>query len=96
GEKLVTSGMNKRPNFQKCPAPEYTFYSGYCVKPKAGVDLDELLAVLNSDEMDFYIHHTSRDYRNGWKSYAKSFIQDYGVPAAVAERAHHGQVSMWK
>ncbi|MDD9811110.1 MAG: Eco57I restriction-modification methylase domain-containing protein [Gammaproteobacteria bacterium] len=89
GEKLVTSGMNKRPNFQKCPAPEYTFYSGYCVKPKAGVDLDALLAVLNSDEMDFYIRHTSRDYQNGWKSYAKSFIQDYGVPATVAGCAHN-------
>ena len=35
GDKILTSGMNKRPNFQKCPAPEYTFYSGYCVKPKA-------------------------------------------------------------
>ena len=34
GDKLLTSGMNKKPNFQKCPAPEYTFYSGYCIKPK--------------------------------------------------------------
>jgi len=96
GDKLITSGMNKRPNFQKCPAPEYTFYSGYCVKPKSGVDMDALLAVLNSADMDFYIRHTSRDYQNGWKSYAKSFIQDYGVPAAVAERAQHEQTSMWR
>jgi len=95
GEKLITSGMNKRPNFQKCTAPEYTFYSGYCVKPKAGIDLDALLPVLNSDEMDFYIRHTSRDYQNGWKSYAKSFIQDYGVPADIAARVRHSQGVMW-
>jgi len=94
GDKLITSGMNQRPNFQKCPAPEYTFYSGYCVKPKTGVDLDELLAALNSADMEFYIRHTSRDYQNGWKSYAKSFIQDYGIPADVAECAQRGQESM--
>ena len=84
GDKLLTSGMNKKPNFQQCPAPEYTFYSGYCIKPKAGVNVAELLDTLNSSDMDFYIRHTSRDYQNGWKSYAKSFIQDYGVPADVA------------
>lgn len=96
GDKLITSGMNQRPNFQKCPAPEYTFYAGYCVKPKTGVDPDALLAALNSADMDFYIRHTSRDYQNGWKSYAKSFIQDYGVPTTVAGRARHRQASMRK
>lgn len=86
GNKLLTSGMNKTPNFQICPSPEYTFYSGYCVKPKSGVDADKLLSVLNSSDMDFYIRHTSRDYQNGWKSYAKSFIQGYGIPLEVAGR----------
>ncbi len=83
GDKLITSGMNKRPNFQKCPSAEYTFYAGYCVKPKRHVDTDELLSVLNSEEMDFYIRHTSRDYQNGWKSYAKSFIQNFGIPSHI-------------
>ena len=83
GNKLLTSGMNKKPNFQTCPSPEYTFYAGYCVKPKAEVDADKLMSVLNSSDMDFYIRHTSRDYQNGWKSYAKSFIQDYGIPSDV-------------
>lgn len=86
GDKLLTSGMNKKPNFQKCWCPEYTFYSGYCIKPKTKLDIDKLLLTLNSDDMDFYIRHTSRDYQNGWKSYAKSFIQDYGIPAAMAGR----------
>ncbi|SMN01932.1 Mobile element protein [uncultured Candidatus Thioglobus sp.] len=86
GDKLLTSVMNKKPNFQKCWDPEYTFYSGYCIKPKTKLDIDKLLLTLNSDDMDFYIRHTSRDYQNGWKSYAKSFIQDYGIPAAMAGR----------
>jgi len=96
GDKLLTSGMNKKPNFQKCPAPEYTFYAGYCVKPKENVDIDKLLAVLNSDDMDFFIRHTSRDYRHGWKSYAKSFIKDYGIPLSVAGASDRGQKSLWE
>ncbi|MGR3913216.1 MAG: Eco57I restriction-modification methylase domain-containing protein [Gammaproteobacteria bacterium] len=95
GDKLLTSGMNKQPNFQKCLAPEYTFYAGYCVKPKSNVDIDKLLAVLNSADMEFFIRHTSRDYRHGWKSYAKGFIQDYGIPLSVAGGCARGQESLW-
>lgn len=94
GDKILTSGMNKKPNFQKCPAPQYTFYAGYCIKPKAGLDIDQLLTFLNSAEMDFYIRHTSRDYQNGWKSYAKSFLQDYGIPIEVTGRSGQ-QTSLW-
>lgn len=95
GDKILTSGMNKKPNFQKCLAPQYTFYAGYCVKPKAGLGIDALLSALNSDDMEFYIRHTSRDYQNGWKSYAKSFIQDYGIPAEIAGTAAPPQSTMW-
>ena len=83
GDKILTSGMNRRPNFQHCPDPGATFYSGYCVKPKIPVALDRLLAALNSDDMDFYIKRASRPYQGGWMSYAKSFIKDFPVPADV-------------
>ena len=85
GPKILTSGMNKRPNFQLCPDPDATFYSGYCVKPRPGVDLEKLLAALNSDDMDFYIRQTSRPYQGGWMSYAKSFIKDFPVPRSVLQ-----------
>ena len=85
GPKILTSGMNRRPNFQLCPDPDATFYSGYCVKPKPGVDTGRLLDALNSDDMDFYIRQTSRPYQGGWMSYAKSFIKDYPVPQSVLE-----------
>ncbi len=83
GDKILTSGMNRRPNFQLCPDPDATFYSGYCVKPKPDVDMGRLLAALNSDDMDFFIRHTSRPYQGGWMSYAKSFIKDFPVPQSV-------------
>ena len=85
GPKILTSGMNRHPNFQLCPDPDATFYSGYCVKPKDDVDLEKLLAALNSDDMDFFISHTSRPYQGGWMSYAKSFIKDFPVPRSVLE-----------
>lgn len=85
GDKILTSGMNRHPNFQVCPNPDATFYSGYCVKPKPGVDRKRLLSALNSDDMDFYIRQTGRPYQGGWMSYAKSFIKDFPVPADVRE-----------
>ena len=83
GDKILTSSMNRQPNFQVCPDPKATFYGGYCVKPRPGVHRQRLLAALNSDDMDFYIRQTGRPYQGGWMSYAKSFIRDFPVPAAV-------------
>ena len=83
GEKILTSPMNKKPNFQRCQNAAAIFYSGYCMKPKNGTDMALLLRHLNSEDMEFYIRHTSRDYQNGWKSYAKSFIRRFGIPDAA-------------
>ena len=79
GPKILTASMNPSPNFQVCSARGSTFYSGYSIKPVAGIGLAPLAQELNSREMAFWISCVSRDYRSGWKSYAKSFIQDYPV-----------------
>ena len=47
------------------------------------MDMGRLLAALNSDDMDFFIRHTSRPYQGGWRSYAKSFIKDFPMPLGV-------------
>lgn len=83
GDKLLTSGMNRSPNFQRCADPEATFYSGYCVKPRTPLDWDALGAALNSEAMAAFIRATSRPYQGGWFSYAKSFIRSFPVPAEV-------------
>ncbi|MDE0019812.1 MAG: N-6 DNA methylase [Candidatus Poribacteria bacterium] len=80
GGKILTSAMNRRPNFQICANPNAAFYSGYCVKPKAAVDTRRLINVLNSDDMEFYIRRIGQPYQNGWMSYAKSYIQTFPVP----------------
>ena len=83
GPKIISSPMNLRPNFQYCPDPGITFFSGYCVKPKNGIDPVRLLDDLNSEEMDFFIRQTSRVYQKGWMSYAKSYIENYPVSKLV-------------
>ena len=90
GDKILTAGMNLRPDFQRCPDPGATFYSGYCVKPFPNVDADLLLDALNSPEMEFFIGRTSRPYQGNWMSYAKSFIKDFPVPDAALRRPASG------
>lgn len=83
GKKILTSGMNPKPSFQYCEDPNALFYSGYCVKPKKGINPENLLEVLNSKDMKSYISIFSTPFRNGWHSYAKSVIKNFPVPMEV-------------
>ena len=82
GNKILTSWISRIPDFQIGPA-DSTFYAGYCVKPKYGINIDDLLAVLNSDDMDFFIRKTSRTYQSDWWSYSKRYISRFPVPAEM-------------
>ena len=82
GEKILTSPMNLRPNFIVWEKNEYTFYAGYCIKYDGA--LDWLAAQLNSAEMEFYINLVSRRYQSNYKSFAKSFIENFYIPRAAA------------
>ena len=83
GEKILTSSMNRAPNFQKCPDPDYLYYSGYAVKPKEGVSVNTLLEELNSKEMYQFVQLVSRPFRGGWFSYAKSVIETFPISEKV-------------
>ena len=81
GVKLLTSPINVKPNFILWDKPNYTFYSGYCVK--SSKNLRQLQQQLNSQDMKFYINSISRDYQNGYKSFAKAFIAHFPVPTTI-------------
>lgn len=38
-----------------------------------------LVKYLNSKDMEFYINNVSRNYQNNYKSFAKSFIEKFGI-----------------
>ena len=77
GKKILTSPINLRPNFIVWEKEEFTFYAGYCIK--FGGDLKLLAEHLNSPDMEFYISNISRNYQNNYKSFAKSFIEKFGI-----------------
>lgn len=86
GTKILTSSMNLQPNFQLCTDASTLFYAGYSIKPKNGIDIHKLLDELNSAKMAEYIDAISKPFQHGWKSYAKSYIQDYPVQASTLVR----------
>jgi methylase of polypeptide subunit release factors len=77
GKKILVSPVSKSPRFILWEKPEYTFYSGYCIKYDG--NLASLIKQLNSEDMRFYVEKISRIYKGGYRSYAKSFIENYGV-----------------
>ena len=79
GQKILTSGMNLRPNFQLCSDEDTLFYSGYAIQPLPYVSFGALLRQLNSDRMLTFIQERSKPFRNGWFSYAKTYIQEFPI-----------------
>ena len=88
GKKLLTSTMNLKPNFIYCEDEDSTFLNGYQVKTKK-MDLKVLQKILNSSIMEEYIEMTSKSYQGGWKSYAKSYIQNFAIPYLKKEEIEY-------
>lgn len=88
GKKLLTSTMNEKPNFIYCDDIESTFLSGYQVKSNR-INLRVLQKILNSSIMQEYIELISKSYQGGWKSYSKSFIQNFGIPNLTSEELEY-------
>ncbi|HGJ65825.1 TPA: N-6 DNA methylase [bacterium] len=77
GKKILTSPINLKPKFIVWEKEGFTFYAGYCIKYDG--DLKVLAEYLNSSDMEFYINNISRDYQSNYKSFAKSFIEKFGI-----------------
>lgn len=79
GKKIITSTMNKTPNFMYIDDEYTTFISGYSITIPPIISKEELLTQLNSDNMDFYIKNISRDYRWWYKAYSKAYIENFWI-----------------
>ncbi len=80
GEKILFSNMMKEPQFIYIQNPDFTFYSGYCIKLKTTlISYEQLLKQLNSERMKEFVAHQSRSFRNGWKAYNKKVIEDFKI-----------------
>ncbi len=88
GRKILTPPMALEPTFVVCEKEEATFYSGYGIYPKISpfTDLYFLKKILMSQIMKIYIGLTAKSYQGGWKSYAKSFLKNFGLPKLTPEQ----------
>jgi adenine-specific DNA-methyltransferase len=87
----IKDRLSLRDKGKKNSVAWYAFYSGYCIKFDG--DLDWLAKQLNSEDMEFYIKYVARDYQNGYKSYAKSFISNFGIIGY--ENRKHKELSLF-
>lgn len=80
-KKIITSNINKEPNFMFIDNEETLFISWYILSiPDYLFDKTEiLLDKLNSKEMNDYIQKTSRDYKGWYKGYSKAFIENFWI-----------------
>jgi len=81
-KKILTSTMNKKPNFIYIDNPDITFISWYSISintPELEKNVDKILEQLNSFEMEDYINKVSRDYRWWYKAYSKWFIENFWI-----------------
>ena len=47
--------------------------------------------------MEFYINHVSRDYQNNYKSFAKSFIEKFGIAdLGLLDKQKQGQLLIFQ
>lgn len=76
-KKIITAGLNKKPNFIICDDENTTYYAGYSIH--CDFDHKKIIERLNSKDMEYYINFTSKDYLGGYKSYSKASIKDFGI-----------------
>jgi len=77
GKKIIFAPMNRKPKFILCENEECLVYSGYFIKYDG--DMQWLLHILNSPEMEKFVSVASRGFRDGWKAYNKKVLEDFIV-----------------
>ncbi|AUM63306.1 SAM-dependent methyltransferase [Brevibacillus laterosporus] len=80
GKKLFMPYMAKEPIFFKCVEPEVLFYCGYCILCENEEEMDVLKKILSSRIFWYYIRNVSKDYSNGYKSFAKNYVKNFAIP----------------
>lgn len=84
GRKIIFSPMAKSPAFYVCDTADALIYSGYGMK--SDYDLHTLSRILCSPELETYINANGADFRDGWKGYNKTILQEFLFDKSMLER----------
>jgi len=80
GKKIIFPMMSNHPVFLWVDNPNTLIYCGYALFPRSYKDVKILLKILNSDVFWYYISNTSKNYANGYKSFAKNYVKKFSIP----------------
>ena len=77
---LITPQLQNYPNFTVKETSVYADAGGYLIVPKQGYDPLDLLAVLNSKVMWYFIKNTSSEYSGGYFYFKTKYLEPFGIP----------------
>ncbi|WP_052447558.1 Eco57I restriction-modification methylase domain-containing protein [Clostridium polynesiense] len=80
GKKILLPYMSKEPLAVICKQEDMLFYCGYALFSEDDNELEFLKKILLSSIFWYYIKHTSKDYSNGYKSFAKNYLKSFSIP----------------
>lgn len=80
GKKLLFPTFTNRPKFMLIKDEEALFCNGYGIFENEYLDLEELMAVLNSKVMEYYVANTSYAIEGGYYCYQKKYIERFSIP----------------
>ena len=80
GRKLLFPTFADTPKFLSVDDDDALFCNGYGVFENDYLDLDELLPILNSKIMKYYVSNTSYAIEGGYYCYQKKYIERFSLP----------------
>lgn len=85
GKKLLIPYIAGEPIAIICEDESVLFYCGYAIFSNDTKELKILKKILESDVFWYYMKTTSKPYANGYVSFAKNYIKEFGIPKLTEE-----------
>ena len=80
GKKLLFPTFTNVPQFMMVEDESALFCNGYGIFENDYLDLEELISVLNSKVMEYYVANTSYAIEGGYYCYQKKYIEKFSIP----------------
>ena len=90
---IITPQLQNYPSFTIKETDVYADAGGYLLLPKIEYNVLELLPVLNSKLLWFYIKNTSSEYGGGYFYFKTKYLEPFGIPINSIEKYNFSKLS---
>lgn len=88
GKKLLFPTFANIPKFMLVDDKTALFCNGYGVFENDYIELEDLMAILNSKIMKYYVENTSYSIEGGYYCYQKKYIEKFSIPWFTEKEKH--------